>query len=271
MDVAIFGAGVAGLVTAIAMRASGHRCRIYERQRKSHEAGMGFILVPAAIERLRSLGVRLTGPFAGTVLERYICRSASGKILQQKLMPPGALGIRRRDLMAALVSALPADVTLTFDAELDSLEFDSNGSVVLARMSSGVSVKADLYVGADGTRSRARLALFPDRPAPTNVVPEVVGLCRCRDTVRWAAHKFNKFHAREGGLALGILPVDNDHLIWFVQADVRRFPPPEESAEERHAYVEKLVGDWAKPVPHLLSISDFSRVHLWQPIDVDLV
>jgi len=45
MDVAIFGAGVAGLMTAIAMRAKGHRCRVYERHRRSHEAGMGFILV----------------------------------------------------------------------------------------------------------------------------------------------------------------------------------------------------------------------------------
>src|SRR5215469_7642195 len=106
MDVAIFGAGVAGLVTAIAMRARGHRCRVYERQRKSHEAGMGFILVPAAIERLKSLGVHLAGPFSGSVLERYVCRNAGGKILQQKLMPPGTRGIRRRDLMAALVSAL---------------------------------------------------------------------------------------------------------------------------------------------------------------------
>src|SRR5215510_2397566 len=212
MDVAIFGAGIAGLMTAIAMRATGHRCRVYERQRKSHEAGMGFILVPAAIERLKKLGVHLTGPFSGTVLKRYICRNAAGKILQQKLMP----------------------------------------------------------AGAEGISSRARKALFPDLPAPVEAVPEVVGLVRSPETVRWTDGNFNKFHAGGGGLAFGILPVDDDHVVWYVQVDGKRFPPPGETASECQKYVEELVGHWAKPIPHLLAISDFSRAHLWRPIDLDM-
>jgi len=270
MDVAIFGAGIAGLMTAIAMRATGHRCRVYERQRKSHEAGMGFILVPAAIERLKKLGVHLTGPFSGTVLKRYICRNAAGKILQQKLMPAGAKGIRRRDLMAALVSSLPNDVPLTFDAPLEELEFGRDGSVTAARLSSGVHVTADLYVSAEGISSRARKALFPDLPAPVEAVPEVVGLIRSPETVRWTDGNFNKFHAGGGGLAFGILPVDDDHVVWYVQVDGKRFPPPGETASECQKYVEELVGHWAKPIPHLLAISDFSRAHLWRPIDLDM-
>ena len=50
MDIAIFGAGVAGLMTAIALRAQGHRCHIYERMRQGHETGMGFILMPEGID-----------------------------------------------------------------------------------------------------------------------------------------------------------------------------------------------------------------------------
>ena len=41
MDIAIFGAGIAGLMTAVALRAQGHRCRTYERMRQCQEhAGM---------------------------------------------------------------------------------------------------------------------------------------------------------------------------------------------------------------------------------------
>ena len=270
MDVAIFGAGVAGLMTAIAMRAKGHRCRVYERQRRSHEAGMGFILVPAGIERLKNLGVHLTGPFSGIVLERYICRNSAGRILQQEPMPAGAKGIRRRDLMAALVSALPSDVALTFDAALEELEFGRDGSVTAARLSSGVHVTADLYVGAEGINSRARKAVFPDSSPPPEAVPEVVGLIRSPETVRWAGGNFNKFHSSRGGLAMGILPVGSDHVVWFVQVDGQRFPPPGETGSECKPYVQELVGHWAKPIPHLLAISDFSRVHLWRPIDLDM-
>src|SRR5215471_1083337 len=271
MDVAIFGAGIAGLMTAITMRAQGHHCRIYERHRKSHEAGMGFILVPAAIECLEKYGVRLTGPLGGARLHTYICRDSQGKVRLRKELPAGTRAIRRRDLMAALVHNLSGDSPLTFDAELESLEPDSRGSITAARLNSGVRVHADLYVGADGICSRARGALFPEWPAPKDRVPEVVGMVRCRETAGWARHNFNKYHDLDGGLAFGVLPVDNDHLIWFIQADALRFPPPKQNAGECEAFVRKLLRNWTDPVPHLLSITDFSRVHLWHALDMDLI
>ena len=46
MDITVFGAGIAGLMTGIALRAQGHRCHIYERMRKDQDTGMGFILLP---------------------------------------------------------------------------------------------------------------------------------------------------------------------------------------------------------------------------------
>jgi len=36
MEIAIFGAGIAGLMSAITLRAQGHRCQIYERMRQGH-------------------------------------------------------------------------------------------------------------------------------------------------------------------------------------------------------------------------------------------
>ena len=64
MEIAIFGAGIAGLMTAITLRAKGHRCRIYERMRQGQETGMGFILMPDGIECLQSFGVKLTEKIA---------------------------------------------------------------------------------------------------------------------------------------------------------------------------------------------------------------
>ena len=271
MDTAIFGAGVAGLVTAITMRRHGHRCRVFERLEKSHEAGMGFILVPDGIARLKELGVELAGESSGLRLERYCGRDSSGAILQSQPMPEGARSIRRRDLMAALVQALAARDANVVEAELSSLEFDEHGFVKRARLADGTSVTADLYVGAEGINSRARRALFPNWPAPQARVPEVVGLVHSPETVRWAGNNFNKFHAESGGIAVGVLPVDADHMVWFLQFDAQRFSRPPEDAAARQVFVRKLIGGWARPIPHLLSITDFACVHLWQPIDTDLV
>ena len=275
MEIAIFGAGIAGLMSAITLHAQGHHCQIYERMRQGHETGMGFILMPDGIECLQSFGVNLTGENSGASLQRYFCRSSSGQILYEQPLPAGTRSIRRRQLIDALMTALPADSAPRFDAELATFDFDDAGNVTQARLNTGAIVKADLYVSAEGIRSRARHALFPAWPATQAQVLEIVGMVQCKKTVQWASNNFNKFHAVTGGIALGTLAVDSERLIWYLQFDSQRFPQPAEDAanfaEMRRKFVSSLVGDWAEPIPHLLSIADFSRTHLWRPLDTDLV
>jgi salicylate hydroxylase len=271
MDVAIFGAGIAGLMTAITLRAQGHRCRLYERSRSGHEAGMGFILMPEAIECLRGLGVDLRSASAGMSLHRYCHRDAGGRIVSEQRMPSGARSVRRRDLMAALARALPDDGAPSLGAALEGLEFDAAGNVSAARLACGKRIEADLYVAADGLRSKARSALFPDwRVTPARVM-EIVGVARCDLAQQGEQRNFNKFHADEGGIAFGVLPVDAHHAIWYLQFDSQRHPPPLPCAQARRAFVTQRVGCWADPIPQQLAASDFSRVHLWRPVDTDLV
>lgn len=274
MEIAIFGAGIAGLMTGIALRAQGHHCRIYERMRQGQDTGMGFILMPEGIECLKSFGVKF-GEHSGAPLEKYCCRDSAGQSLYEQPLPAGTRSIRRRDLVAALMRALPSDGNPIFDAELAGLDFDDSGNVTQARLNTGAIAKADLYVSAEGIHSWARQALFPGWPAPEAQVLEVVGLVRCQKTVRWASGNFNKFYAANGGIALGTLAVDAEHVVWYVQFDAKRFPPPPESnggaAQARKEFVTSLIGDWADPIPHLLSITDFSRTHLWRPLDTDVV
>jgi 2-polyprenyl-6-methoxyphenol hydroxylase-like FAD-dependent oxidoreductase len=275
MDVAIFGAGIAGLMTAITLREQGRQCRIYERLPQGNDTGMGFILMPAGIDCLRRFGVDFEGDLRGVSLDRYFGRSASGEVLHEQAMPAGSRSMRRCDLIAALEKILASNGNLTFSAELSELEFDPGGRVRAAHLNSGLRIQADLYVAADGTRSRARHALFPDWPAPQAQVMEIVGLARCESAVRWAGNHFNKFHAICGGIALGVLPVDGEHVVWYVQFDAHRFPPPRKngnaSPKVRQAFVKRLVGGWADPIADLMATTDFSRVYLWRPVDSDLI
>src|SRR5215472_12474691 len=221
MDIAIFGAGIAGLMSAIALRARGHRCRIYERSLQAQDAGMGFILVPDGIASLERFGVRLAGDVSGTPLERYNCRDSAGRIVYTQDMPAGSRGIRRRDLTMALIRALGDAEGVTL-ADCEGLEFGEDFHVSAAKLRSheGIQrVAADLYVAAEGVNSRARQAIFPDWPTTPDPVPEFVGMVRCQKAVAWASHNLNKFHAAEGGLALGVLPVDQEQVVWYLQFD----------------------------------------------------
>jgi 2-polyprenyl-6-methoxyphenol hydroxylase-like FAD-dependent oxidoreductase len=274
MHVAIFGAGIAGLMSAITLRLHGHSCALYERSRQAHDAGMGFILMPEAITCMEKLGIQLTGDCIGLPLDRYICRNITGKVLYEQAIAQPSRSIRRRELINALVDAANLKDALKFDAELEQLEFGDQGYVTTAVLSSGERVTADLFVAADGARSRIRHTLFPNWPVQKARVLEVVGLVRCAKATRWAGHNFNKFHASAGGLAFGVLPVDTDHIVWFMQFDSFRFLPPrtrDASSPDWQDFVLKIVGRWAFPVASLLATTESRNMHVWSPLDVDVI
>jgi len=58
-----------------------------------------------------------------------------------------------------------------------------------------------------------------------------------------------------------------------VKFDPKRFSPPKERSHSKRAFLEKLIGDWTDPFTHLfthlLALTDFSRVHIWRPVDTD--
>ncbi|HEV3036919.1 MAG TPA: NAD(P)/FAD-dependent oxidoreductase [Candidatus Angelobacter sp.] len=270
MHIAIFGAGIAGLMSAITLRRQGHRCSVYERSRLAHDAGMGFILMPAAIDSMDRLGIQLRG----VPLERYVCRSNKGEVLYEETIPPGSRGIRRRELIGALADAAKIQDGITFDAELKLLEFDEHGHVTTAVLSSGERITAELFVAADGAHSQARHALFPNWPLHQARVAEVVGLVHCPQTTRWAGHNLNKFHAADGGLAVGILPVDPDHIVWFMQFDSLKISLPsnrDAGSREWRDFVQKLARECAFPVAHLPATTESRLMHVWYPLDTDLV
>ncbi len=266
MEIAVMGAGIAGLMTAITLKRRGHNCRVYERSRQAQDAGMGFIVLPEGIRSLQRFGIQLTGQAGGTSLKRHICRDAAGRVVLEQAMPVGTLGIRRRELIGALMRNLRECGTMVLDAELSGLEVGEDSHVVAAHMKSSTGafrITADLYVGAEGVSSRARQTLFPGWPTAPARVPEMVGLVRCQEAVAWAAHNLNKFHADNGGIALGVLPVDSEHVVWYLQFDSLRFPASSEltdrngqGGEARQELVEKLVGKWAFPIPALLRATD---------------
>lgn len=267
MDVAIFGAGVGGLMTALMLEKRGHKCRIYERAVRHPDVGMGVILTREATHLLQSFGIELPG----TPLDHYHQYDHEGELTFTDNMPGGALGIRRRDLMQAMAAMLSPSTTCTYGAGLEGMEFDASANVTAAMLTSGESVKADLYVAADGMRSSARRHLYPDWPLPAARVMEIVALVEFGDLYRWAGNRLTKYYAAQGGAAFGIVPANEKCVVWYCQFDSERFPAPGLGADACRKFMQTLVGEWCNPIPALLQATDFSRAHLWRPIDAELV
>ena len=57
MLIAIIGAGIAGLTTAVALERAGLTSRVYEQAAELTEVGAGLQLAPNAVRQLRRLGL----------------------------------------------------------------------------------------------------------------------------------------------------------------------------------------------------------------------
>jgi 2-polyprenyl-6-methoxyphenol hydroxylase-like FAD-dependent oxidoreductase len=269
--VAIFGGGVAGLAAAAMLHARVDSCRVYERRSSGASGGLGFILSAQALADLASVGLPAAATRAGVELREFRRYAPDGTLRHAQPMPAGWRAMRRTELVAALRAVLPADAVVP-GAALTGISLDHTGMVSGATLSTGAQVThrihADLFLAADGARSVARRALFPQWPQRPARVWEIVALARHPGVSAWAGSDFHKFS--RPGLAAGLVPVADDTVVWFVQFDRNRFARSA-VGHPIHTLAEQLVGDWAHPLPTLLRTTDFGVAHLWRPVDTDLL
>ncbi|WP_412519533.1 flavin-dependent oxidoreductase [Actinomadura madurae] len=173
MNVAIVGAGIGGLFTALRLHAEGVRCVVYERGEQIRELGVGINVLPFAtkelaaldlLDRLDEIGVR-TGELVythrlGQEIMRRPCGLAAGFDHPQISVHRGRLqGMLHR----AVVERLGADAVRTGH---HLVGFEQDAEAVTARFADGSRTRADILVGADGIHSTVRSTLFPDEGPP---------------------------------------------------------------------------------------------------------
>ena len=169
LDIAIVGAGIAGLTAARALQTFGFRVRVYEQASRLGEVGAGLTISPNATHVLNAIGLE-------GVLERIGMRPTRGGVKhwrtgellveiprgQDMLARYGAAyyQVHRADLHAALAEAIQAHDpgTIVLGRCFESLLDD--GQRVQLRFAGGASATAAVAIGADGLRSNVRQSLF---------------------------------------------------------------------------------------------------------------
>ncbi|MFD0489896.1 FAD-dependent monooxygenase [Saccharopolyspora spinosporotrichia] len=169
MNIAVVGAGIAGLATAAALERAGLRCTVYERSQRLAAVGAGIQISPNAsrllhrvglAERLESVAVR---PEALELRRwddgRLLGRTVLGDRCEELFGAP-YYTLHRADLHSALLETVRSDVRLGYTCEgVEELERHA-----LLRFSEKRTETADVVVGADGIKSTVRNALLTDRP-----------------------------------------------------------------------------------------------------------
>ena len=169
LDIALIGAGIAGLTAARALQLQGFRVRVYEQTPQLGEVGAGLTISPNATHVLHALGL-------GETLERIGMRPQRGGVKHwrtgetlvdiprgdEMLQRYGApyYQVHRADLHAALARLVTqADPeALVLGARFIAVRDTARGAAV--QFANGETVEADLLIGADGARSALRTQVF---------------------------------------------------------------------------------------------------------------
>jgi salicylate hydroxylase len=171
----IAGAGLGGLVAALALLRDGHQVVVFEQAKQLGEVGAGLQLSANATRVLSLLGiddaVRSVASVPAGKQVRLWNTGQTWKLFdlgQQSIAEYGHpyYTLYRPDLHATLVDAVRklAPESIILGAKVAGFEQRADG--VTLTLEDGRSFEGDLLVGADGVHSRVRQGLFGD-DAPT--------------------------------------------------------------------------------------------------------
>jgi len=168
MRIAVAGAGIAGLTSALALAGRGFPVEIFEQAPRLEEVGAGIQLSPNAMKLLQRLGVAdelqpsLVEPRAIEIRDalsgRMLAAIPLGETARRRYGAPYAL-IHRADLQAALYAAIRRrdGIAIRLPAEVHDVRATESGVTFRA---AGQSFRADVLVAADGINSRLRTGYF---------------------------------------------------------------------------------------------------------------
>jgi 5-methylphenazine-1-carboxylate 1-monooxygenase len=179
MDIAIVGAGIAGLVLALRLHEVGVPCRVYEAVPEIKPLGVGINILPHASEVLSGLGLEEALTAEAVLTAESVFFNRFGQLIYRE--PSGrAAGYRypqysihRGRLHAVLLAAVrdrlgPGAVAL--DHRCTGVTQDEDGAYLTFRTTTGDAplprVRADGAVACDGVHSVIRRQFHPEEGEP---------------------------------------------------------------------------------------------------------
>lgn len=210
LEVAIVGAGPAGLATALYLHRAGHRVTVFERFEKPAPVGSGLILQPTGLTVLADLGLLADIAALGSRIDRlHGADAATGRTVldvRYDALRGGRFGlaVHRAALFGVLHKASAAEgIPIETTSEVTSLDLGEAATLIC---DDGGSVGPfDLVVDASGARSRLRgHSRQPSEPKPLPYGALWASL-------RWQDEGFDQ-HAllqryRKASVMIGVLPI----------------------------------------------------------------
>jgi 2-polyprenyl-6-methoxyphenol hydroxylase-like FAD-dependent oxidoreductase len=265
----IIGGGVAGLSLAIALRRNGSDVVVCEREERSHSNGHAFLLHPEAMRIWESIVE--TDPYhlmPGRNIDELFLKNSDNKLVQH-LPLEGWVCMKRCEAMHALAAQLPEDI-IHYGCQFSHFIIHDD-QVVAAAFKNGEVIYGDCFIGADGSRSAVRNALFGPTAFTPVLVKEILGTINNPTLFSRHPNHFTKYLSTDKGLAIGFIPCNDEELIWFMQFDVSLCPVELNSQEAIAAFCKGVLKDFPEEVREIMECKSVVANYVWNTTDFDLL
>lgn len=267
MQVAIVGAGIAGITLAIALKKAGISFVVYEAASEIRPVGAGIAIANNAMQVYRHLGVaeqlNQKGTRISTVrltdLDLHILDQTSLISFEQQYQLAN-IAIHRSDLHQVLLDAM-GEEHLQLNKRLQQITSTPAGYILA--FTDGTTQQHTFVIGADGLRSRVRQALFGDYP-----LRDAHQIC-WRGVLPFELPKGYDHVAVESwgkGKRMGFVSLSNHQVYWYFLVDEALYRPDtdvELYIAECPLWVQQMIQQTPKKSLHLDKIYDLSPFSDW--------
>jgi 6-hydroxynicotinate 3-monooxygenase len=269
--IAVVGAGLGGMTVAGFLQREGFAVTIYEQAPAFSRIGAGIILSANVMKVLRRLGVEQMIIDTGIKAKSYISRAwDTGATMYEIKFDAESearfggpyLNIHRGDLHAVLEHGI-APGSIAFNHRLVALE--ETPFAIRLVFDNGVTVDADIVIGADGVNSKVRDYLLGPEP------PRFIGAVAHRAIFPTAALRgleipdCTKWWGRDRHILVYFMTSRRDEV--YVIGVVPR-PKWDSDAASLPSSREELIADFANFHPDLLRVLEVTTdVNVWPIFD----
>ncbi|SBT46046.1 FAD-dependent monooxygenase [Micromonospora auratinigra] len=163
----VIGGGIAGPVTALALRRAGITATVYEAYPSTTDGiGGTLALAPNGVAALRLVGADAAVTAAATGIDRQVLAAGRRQVPLPGLAGVPPLRVVHRNALHRVLHERAAAEGVTVEHNRRLVGVRETGDTVTATFADGGTATADVLIGADGIHSTVRTLIDPHAPGP---------------------------------------------------------------------------------------------------------